>query len=134
MKSSKIAGFALLMAVVAAGFAAAVSAQPVDIELVEGYAVSYQVQPTASVVEFLTAHGIEAGLIEAAAVDPEAARTLGAAVDALSRIVDEDEVDWGAALNLEVNKALYSAFYGTDPVYMDLGTTRWVLYPTAEEE
>ena len=134
MKGLKIASIALVLTVLATSFVMAshYGAEPVDIELVADYAVSYRVAPTDEIVDFLVSNGIDSALIQAAPGNAQAARALGKAVDLLARTV-EDDVILGDGLNSYVNKALFGAFDNESPFYMELGTARWVIYPTVEE-
>lgn len=127
-----------MMAVGAAAFAG--TALPKEIELVDGYATSYEVAPTESVLAFLEAKGIDTGLIAGNKL------AFNGQLASLMRVepVDEDgdgEIQSDEWLKRQlvdtVNRALFGEFTGENVVYMELGSYRWIISPStweAEEE
>lgn len=117
-------------------FSSNVQVRESDLVISEDFDVSYEVAPTAQVLDLLKEFGIDG--------DNVSSRSVTMAIDALSRI-DFDTDDgfsyndtWENQkdrLNYYVRSALFAARSdGYEAVYMEIGDTRWVMVPGTDDE
>ena len=131
--TSIIAALLLIGSISAFG---AVKVSESDLVVSEDFAVSYVVQPTDDVIDFLADYGIELfNTPKEITMDIDSLRSLE--VDYTGDAYDFNDT-WTTVkdeLNYLVNAALFEARRdGYDAVYMELGNTRWIMYPHVEEE
>ncbi len=120
---------AVMMIIGASAFATQGQVEAVNLELLEGHRVSYSVEPTEEIIDFLTSYGVDIGADDAA---------LGRAIGMLSeqfyvRPDTEEEFDLAGLLNQLILGALSDASREvSDPVFMDIGTHRWAINTSSE--
>jgi len=122
-----IISIVLMAFAVSAVSAAAV--EKTDVELVEGITESYKIEVPAAMTAFLVENGISEDLVASYDRDADGAKALSRAIDELKQTEpdDEDDVTLNEQFNSIVGRALWSAYNaGFDPVYMDVGTLRYV--------
>lgn len=135
-KIYKTLGVLVLLLAATGVFAAQVEVQRSNFVINEEYDTSYKVLPTEDVLALLAEYGINA--------NGSNDRSVTLAIDSLKR-VDFDTDDgfsfndtWENQmdrLNFYVTAALTAARNeGYDVVYMEIGDTRWAMYPGTEEE
>ena len=137
MKSRIITIFVLVLIACAVSTVSAVEVEKVDIELVDGYSVSYKIAVPDKLKNFLAANGVSPDLMESFERNAPNAKELSRAIDALKKTEpdDEDDVTLNCCFNTIVNGALFSAYSsGYDPVYMDIGTLRYVWTTPADDD
>ena len=125
-----IISIVLMAFAVSAVSAAAV--EKTDVELVEGITESYKIEVPAAMTAFLVENGISEDLVASYDRDADGAKALSRAIDELKQTeldedADEDDATLNEQFNSIVGRALWSAYNaGFDPVYMDVGTLRYV--------
>ena len=106
------------------------AATPIDIELVDGYSVSYLLEPSESIMSFLEENGIETDLLGS-----DSMQIFDTQLASLFRIeAAEDEDSLKRQLVDKITGALFSEHDGENVVYMELGNYRWVVSPYVEDE
>ncbi len=117
---------AILMIAAASLFAAT----PIDVELVDGYGISYLLEPSDSIISFLQENGVDTELLAS-----NSTNTFDAQLAALYRIeAAEDEDSLKRQLVDKITAALFNEHDGENVVYMELGNYRWIVSPYVEDE
>ena len=134
MTGTKFSAFAILFSLIlgiGGAFASHTDVSESDLVVSDAFDMSYSVAATEDVLSFLDAQGIDVN-----------SANVSRAISDL-RFVEYDHDDdytandsWETAkdeLNYLVNSDLFAAKReGNDPVYMQIGTTRWVLHSSVE--
>ena len=132
MKVFRVTGIAFALIIVAAAFATAahVEVRSSSFNLEGVSTAGSEVAPTQAVLDFLSSYGIALN---------QGAEGLGKAIGMLANTLmdnpanDDRDYIFGDDLNALVNRELMAASHDTDgPIFMDLGTIRWVRQATTE--
>ncbi|MBT3273728.1 MAG: hypothetical protein HN368_11265 [Spirochaetales bacterium] len=131
-KITGIIGMLLLIG----GFSVFGSVQATESDLVvsDDFAVSYEIQPTDEILTFLADYGISInGIPREVSMDIDGLRSVDFDTDDAYAYNDSWDTTKDA-LNYLVNSELFEAQReGYEAVYMELGNTRWIMYPSVEE-
>ena len=106
------------------------AATPTDIELIDGYTVSYLLEPSESIISFLEENGVDAALLEGNSTGAFDAQL--AALFRTEAVEDEDSLR--RQLVDKITAELFSEHDGENVVYMELGKYRWIVSPYVEDE
>ena len=106
------------------------AATQTNIKLVDGYGISYLLEPSDSIISFLEENGVDTEVLSA-----ESTSSFDTQLASLLRLeAAEDEDSLKRQLVDQITAALFNEHDGENVVYMELGNYRWAVSPYVEDE